>query len=340
MAALATGFNLPGVCDVPPEQARLPGRRLLSYLAKRGFRSVRLPIDPELCAKGIGDFSKSLDAAAKAILGAGLSLSLELHPGAAVGALLRSDPAKGGELIAAAWHRLAAEASRLPSSRVALELLNEPPLAAADWRGLRQNLVDEIRKAAPNHTLIWSAAQNQTIEETVADSGPSDTNAIAAVHYYYPMIFTHQGQTWDRSPYEAIHQLPFPFVADDPRVVAIATHLRATGRPDSLNALNAETEKPWTQARIDKDFASLRTWSQSSGWPVVVNEFGVYRDFALQGDRVRWLAAVRRAAEINGFGWCHWEFDEGFGFTRSREDASLIDEDVMAALLGPDGARN
>ncbi len=340
MTALATGFNLPGVCDVPPEQARLPSRRLLGYLAKRGFRSVRLPIDPQLCASGGAQFSGCLHAAAKTILDAGLSLSLELHPGAAAGALLRADPAKGGDLIAAAWHHLAAEAHPLPSGRVGLELLNEPPLAAEVWKGLRQNLVVEIRKAAPNHTLIWSAAQNQTIEETVADSGPSDANAIAAVHYYYPMIFTHQGQTWDSSPYEAIRQLPFPFDADDPQVVAIASHLRAAGRADSLNELNVETEKPWTQARIDRDFASLRAWSQSSGWPVVVNEFGVYRDFALQGDRVRWLGAVRRAAEINGFGWCHWEFDQGFGFTRSREDASLIDVAVMAALLGPDEARN
>ena len=253
---------------------------------------------------------------------------------------MRADPPKGGDLIAAAWHRLVADAHHLPSSRVALELLNEPPLAQADWRSLRQNLVAEIRKTAPRHTLIWSAAQNQTIEETVADTGPTDTNAIAAVHYYYPMIFTHQGQTWDHSPYEAIRQLPFPFDARDPQVVAIAAHLRSAGRADSLNELDAATKKPWTQARIDRDFASLRAWSQSSGWPVVVNEFGVYRDFALQGDRGRWLGAVRRAAETNGFGWCHWEFDEGFGFTRSRDDASLIDEDVIAALLGSDEARN
>ncbi len=340
MHAFATGFNLPGVCDVPPGEARLPSGELLGYLAKRGFRSIRLPVDPQLCADGDAQFRSALDDAQKRILGSGLSLILDMHPGAEAGTLLRDDAAKGGELIVAAWRWLARVSAELPPDRVALELLNEPPLATEDWRVLRGRLVGQIREIAPDHTLAWGAAQNQTIEETIADPGPDDANAIAAVHYYYPMVFTHQGQSWGNSPYEPIRQLPFPLDAGDPQVMAIAARLRADGRADSLAELNAATQAPWTAARIEKDFAALGAWAKTSGRPVIVNEFGVYRDYALEGDRVRWLGAVRRAAESNGFGWCHWEFDQGFGFTLSREDASLIDEPVLTALLGTDEARN
>jgi endoglucanase len=340
MRAFTTGFNLPGVCDVPPGEVRLPSEELLGYLAKRGFRSIRLPVEPRLCVDGRRGGRRALDDAQKRILGAGLSLTLDMHPGDEVGALLRTDAAKGGELIAAAWRSLAKVAAELPPDRVALELLNEPPLASEDWRVLRGRLVDQIRQRAPDHTLVWGAAQNQTIEETIADPGPDDGNAIAAVHYYYPMVFTHQGQSWGNSSYAPIRQLPFPLNAGDPQVMAIAKRLRADGRADSLAELNAVTESPWTAARIEKDFAALGAWAEASGRPVIVNEFGVYRDYALDGDRVRWLGAVRRAAESNGFGWCHWEFDQGFGFTLSREDARLIDESVLTALLGPDEARN
>ncbi len=340
MHAFATGFNLPGVCDVPPGEARRPSEELLGYLAKRGFRSIRLPVDPQLCADGSAEFHRALDEAQRRVLGSGLSLTLDMHPGDENGALLRTDAAKGGEFIAAAWRWLAKVAAELPPDRVALELLNEPPLATEDWRVLRGHLIDQIRQLAPDHTLVWGAAQNQTIEETIVDPGPDDGNAIAAVHYYYPMVFTHQGQSWGKSPYAPIRQLPFPLDAGDPQVMAIAARLRADSRADSLAELDAATEPPWTAARIEKDFAELGAWAKASGRPVIVNEFGVYRDYALEGDRVRWLGAVRRAAESNGFDWCHWEFDQGFGFTVSREDAGLIDEPVLTALLGPDEARN
>lgn len=331
--ALATGFNLTDVCDVAPSEAELPELSVLSSFNQMGFRHIRLPIDPTNCVRGESGFVRCLDTVIDRILASGFALSLDMHAGEVVGKMLRDDPASGGNILAAALRFVAARAKDLPADRVTIELLNEPPIEPAVWRPLRQTLVTEVRRIASSHTLIWSAAQNQTVEETMDDPGPDDRNAIAAVHYYYPMVFTHQGQTWGDSPFTPIKALPFPFAAGDTQVASIRAALAAEGRSGSLTELEDATQKPWNEDRIDADFAALGAWSKAKGWPVVVNEFGVFREFAPEGGRIRWLASVRRAAESNGFGWCHWDFDKGFGLTGSRTDLASVDTDVVAALV-------
>jgi endoglucanase len=331
--ALATGFNLPNVCDVAPADAELPELSVLSAFNQMGFRHIRLPIDPANCVRGESDFVRILDTVIDRILASGFALSFDMHAGDVVGKMLRDDPTRGGNILATALCFVAARAKNLPTDLVAIELLNEPPIEPAIWRPLRQSLVAEVRRIAPSHTLIWSAAQNQTVEETMDDPGPDDRNSIAAVHYYYPMVFTHQGQTWGDSPFTPIKALPFPFAAGDTQVAAIRAALAAEGRSGSLTELDAATQKPWTEDLIDADFRALSAWSRAKGWPVIVNEFGVFREFAPHGGRIRWLSSVRRAAESNGFGWCHWDFDKGFGLTGSRTDLASVDTDVVAALV-------
>ncbi|MEI9899044.1 MAG: cellulase family glycosylhydrolase [Hyphomicrobium sp.] len=218
IAALATGFNLPNVCDLPPAAAELPGKSLLHDLNALGFRHIRLPIDPTNCVRAERAFVRCLDAVIDRILGAGFCPLARYSRGRGGGErrCARNHPA-AGDLIASALRFVAERANDLPTDRVAIELLNEPPLETADWRPLRQRLVREVRAQAPRHTLIWSASRNQTIEETIDDPGPGDRNAVAAVHYYYPMVFTHQGQTWGSTPFAAIKALPFPFSATDVR---------------------------------------------------------------------------------------------------------------------------
>ncbi len=333
LEALGTGFNLPNVCDVAPADAELPELNVLSSFNQMGFRHIRLPIDPANCVRGESDFIRILETVVDRILASGFALSFDMHAGDVVGKMLRDDPASDGNILATALRFVAARAKDLPIDRVAIELLNEPPIEPAVWRPLRQTLVTEVRRIAPSHTLIWSAAQNQTVEDTMDDPGPDDRNAIAAVHYYYPMVFTHQGQTWGDSLFTPIKSLPFPFSAGDTQVASIRAALAAEGQSGSLTELDAATQKPWTEDRIDADFRALSAWSRAKGWPVIVNEFGVFREFAPQEGRIRWLSSVRRAAESNGFGWCHWDFDKGFGLTGSRTDLLSVDTDIVAALV-------
>ena len=60
------------------------------------------------------------------------------------------------------------------------------------------------------------------------------------------------------------------------------------------------------------------------GRPVIVNEFGVLKWGADAASRLRWLSAVREAAEARCIGWTHWDLQDGFG--------------LLAEDLEPDGA--
>src|SRR5690606_20028834 len=137
-----------------------------------------------------------VDEVIDTLLACGTAVTIDLHPDVETDSILERDPRNGSELVRAAWDRLVPLARAKPPEAVLLELLNEPALPQSEWRTLRARLVSNIRDILPEHTLVWGAAANQTIEETLEDGGPDDDNTIAAVHFYYPMIFTHQGMSW------------------------------------------------------------------------------------------------------------------------------------------------
>jgi endoglucanase len=331
------GFNLPGVGDTSPGEAQAIEPRALSALRALGFDTIRLPVEPALlCADEAQSslFLSGLDVAIEQLLLADFTVTLDMHPGPQSADLLRDHPNQGGDLVMRAWQKLLGLRSGWPGDSVALELLNEPALPSALWPDLRGRLAALIRGSGSSHTLVWGAANYQTIEETIADQGPEDDDAIVAVHYYYPMIFTHQGQDWVDGPLEAIQGFTFPSSASSPAVRVLKQHMEAQGRTDAVELIDKETEFEWAAARIAADMARLKDWALRIGRPVVINEFGVYRKGARVHDRAAWLKAVRASAENNGFGWAHWELDQGFGFMTDRTDPRSIEPEILEALLG------
>jgi endoglucanase len=202
-------------------------------------------------------------------------------------------------------------------------------LAPQAWRNLRDSLVDIVRAASPDHTVIWGPARVQGIWE-LDDTGPlADPNSIVALHYYTPMLFTHQGETWDADPLSRMHDLPFPLRRDMPEVSALAATLDDADR----RYLESELKSDWTAARIAADIATLAGWARTHGTPALLGEFGVL-DFAVDAaSRARWVRAVREAAEANGIGWTYWEADQGFGFVTDRAATGGIDAGIVEALL-------
>jgi endoglucanase len=333
------GFNLPGIGDTPVAEMRRIEPQALAALRKLGFDTIRLPVDPSLLIQDADQtalFRSALILSVEQILLAGFSLTLDMHPGGKSSDLLRRSPETGSRLIVDAWRALLPVCLDLPADLVMLEMLNEPALPSDQWLELRPKLVDLIRSRTDSHTLIWGAANYQTIEETIADQGPGDDNAIAAVHYYYPMIFTHQGQDWVEGPLKAIRGFPFPSRRDFPDIRNLRQRMMAQGHLDAAKMIDEETGIDWTPDRIDADMQRLQTWSAATGWPVIVNEFGVYRAGAREADRALWLKSLRSSAERCGFGWAHWEIDEGFGFMSDRNDPSSIQPRLIDALLGGD----
>jgi len=331
------GFNLPGIGDTPLADMRRIEPQALKALRSLGFDSIRLPIEPALLTQERGQasvFLTSLALSVEQFLIAGFTVTLDMHPGPKSADLLRDRPDQGGVMITEAWRQLLPLCQDLPEESVMLELLNEPALPAALWPDLRRRLADLVRQKTTAHTLIWGAANYQTIEETLSDQGLKDDNAIAAVHYYYPMIFTHQDQDWADGPLKVIKGFPFPARSGSDAVRSLRNRMERQGQGDAVEMIDKETKTDWTPERIQTDMARLKAWAASTGWPIIVNEFGVYRSGARPEDRALWLKTLRVAAEAGGFGWAHWEIDQGFGFMQDRNRPQTIDPLMINALLG------
>lgn len=306
------GFNLP---DWLADEPRVPATSTLRRLRDVGFESIRLPIDPAMISPTtVLRIAQVLDRTTSF----GFNAILDMHPGPA-----------DADAVAAAWTEVARLLADTDPAHVYPELLNEPAFDPSDFAPLRDRLAAIVRTHAPNHTIIWGPARYQGIWELDNVRPLDDLNQIVAIHYYSPMAFTHQCESWGNSPLERIGNLPFPATRTDPRVEAAAAALTEADRAVLDEAFLAD----WTLTQIDADFATAGDWSRRTAIPVMLGEFGVL-DFCVDPtSRATWIRAVRQAAELNKIGWAYWELDDGFGFISSRGDDAEFDHSIIAALL-------
>jgi endoglucanase len=183
--------------------------------------------------------------------------------------------------LKAVWTQLA-ERYRNEPNTVVFELLNEPhgQFDAATWNASFPQVLAVMRKTNPTRNVIiggvrWNSRDTLKELKLPAD----DKHIIATFHYYDPFPFTHQGASWAEEP------------------------IRST--------LGIRFGKPAEIAQVDKDFAAVKAWSEASGRPVFLGEFGAY-DKATMADRVLWTSTVARTAEKYGFAWGYWQFSSDF----------------------------
>jgi len=332
-AVPSRGFNLPDWLD--RKDGIAPSEAVLEKLRQTGFESVRLPVNGDLISAGDTAALHRIRDGVMDLVGRGFAVIVDMHPSASLHTALRDDFDAGAERAARAWTALRDVIADLPASSVYPELLNEPPLERAAWIPLRDRLAETVRDRCPLHTLVWGPAPYQGIWE-LNDTPPlADDNQIAAIHFYAPMAFTHQCQTWDTSsPLARIANLPFPATKDTPRIREFIEELRAAGDEQAAALIEEQSSTPWTEAAIAAEFAGLAHWSKTQGCPVMMNEFGVLNFCVDAENRTFWVRAVRQAAEAHGIGWTYWELDQGFGFIGSRLSTEGFDRSMIAALIG------
>jgi endoglucanase len=332
VALLARGFNLPD--QAPRDEGRGPDRATLKWLRQRGMSHVRLPVRGEKVMSRFADsatIQTTLDGLAKTLellTGLDFAVSVDMHPGGDFGRLHRSDPEAALTCLVEGWRQLSKSLRRFPADRLFAELLNEPQTDDGIWRAQAERLTLELRHELPSTTFIAGPAPWQRVEALAAWRPLADPNVVYAFHYYDPMAFTHQGVTWDAaSPLSRLESVPFPARRDDPAVARLLATLRDRGDADLAASVDHSLERPWTQETIESQFAPLAEWSRLHGAPVILNEFGVLRFKAPRASRLAWLKAVRETAQAKGFGWAHWDYDQGFGLLdeTGRPDAALID---------------
>ena len=334
---LARGFSLTGWLD--EAVARPPDFVQLKALRERGFLHVRLPIAAESV---MGRFTPAATIAAQRLaIGAaldrlatlGFAVVVDLHGGARLDDLFRRDPAAARDAVIEAWRGLGPLVEARVERRVVAEVLNEPPLGDAAWAEMQATIVAAMRREMPRATFVVSTGGPQRVERLTAATPIADRNTVYAVHYYDPMVFTHQGADWLRpDPIAALTGVPFPLRGSDPRLAGFAETARAKGARDVVALIDGLAGREFDVAEIERHMRALGDWSRANGRSVVIGEFGVYRAHAAPADRLGWLVAVRGAAEANCLGWTHWEYRDGFGLIDAKSGEA--DEAVLTALLG------
>src|SRR6266487_505450 len=335
LATLARGFNLTGWVDAWPP--RHPSQEALARLYVRGFTHVRLPVKAELL---IGDFNDDgelalhvdeLDRAIASLLGIGFGVSIDLHPGSRFEHLYATNLERGFALLDDLWHFLAHRYARFTADRLFFEVLNEPTVGQSIWNLQGPRLASAIRSEAQDHTIIYGQAGPQRID--ALGQPLADPNVVYAVHFYDPMIFTHQGADWSDNPSRYLQGVPFPARLSDLAVASLVDRLVEQDHREAASSLRSQLDSPWTEDRIAQQFIQAGRWIARHRRPLIVNEFGVLSWKAPPADRARWLRAVRRSAEHDCIGWTHWEYAEGFGFMHRADGQEKPDETIMDALL-------
>jgi endoglucanase len=202
--------------------------------------------------------------------------------------------------LKAVWAQLA-ERYRNEPNTVIFELLNEPhgQFDAATWNASFPQVLAVMRKTNPTRNVIvggvqWNSRTTLKDLQLPAD----DRHLIATFHYYDPFPFTHQGASW----------------ADEPIRSTTGVHFGTAAE----------------RARIDTDFAAVKAWSDASGRPVFLGEFGAY-DKGAMDERALWTATVARTAEKYGFGWAYWQFSSDFLLYDFKRDDFV--QPILKALV-------
>jgi endoglucanase len=337
MAALSRGFNADGWLNAP--QSTPPPAALLRELRKAGMTHVRLPVPAERLMRRFTSGTErdgllgELGRAVEELTSIGYSVSLDLHPGDRFNRLHRDDPGASMEEMKSAWGDLAQVIRNFPADRVFAELLNEPDLKADRWQTEVEELAVFVRELLPETTLIIGPVNWQRADSLPAFRPLSDLNIVYAIHFYDPMVFTHQGH-WDpNDPLHSVTGLPYPIRAADPAVQALRRHLSSERSLAALEMLDRSIAASAVNGGIEKWLEPAAAWQRRFSRPIIINEFGVLKASAPRDSRLRWLSAVTAYANEHCWGWAHWELAQGFGLV--NDATGRPDAGVLRALLSP-----
>ena len=152
------------------------------------------------------------------------------------------------------------------------------PLDAV-WNDLLAEALAVIRRTNPTRNVIIGPAFWNNVGWLPKLVLPGDDrHIIVTVHYYLPMRFTHQGARWT---------------------------------PEYVNLSGITWGTPQDLATLDQDFDAVQKWARENDRPILLGEFGAY-DKGPMESRVKYTAAVARAAEKRGWAWAYWQFDSDF----------------------------
>lgn len=294
---------------VKPEEAA-KRERMLTEIAKAGFKTVRIPINFGAWASLETPYIwenprelKTVDLFVKWALTNGLNVIIDLHHVEFDGKI---KGAAATERIVWLWQEIAERYRNTDPERVFFELRNEPhDISAEDWRMQADRIIEAVRRIAPYHTLIVGFHDWNSRSALIASKPFTDKNIIYTFHYYDPFIFTHQGATWAGDGLAELINIPFPGSGTQIKIPE-------TARLGWIENQIKNYEKDSSTEKMFADLRAVKDWAEKNHVPLFLGEFGSYNKFSTLEDRCRHAMVVYSALGRLNIPNAWWEWDGGF----------------------------
>jgi len=313
------------------------GEKDIKLLSEYGFKSLRLPIDLDLyvanrkafLADSTGATALEFDDEALfTVLDSfdiwtakyGMSFVIDYHE---YDNSYNTTSAKDSvyiKMMAGVWKHVAEHYATSEREDLFFELLNEPDMTngkvtAANWTIAAQAMIDAIRSVDKKHSIIFGDAQWYSISLLIKRTPFTDDNIIYAIHTYEPFLFTHQGGSW--TDYAAIHDIPFPYVAEDWSEYSFTYGVGAGVNTGVKNAIR-NYYKTGSKEAILQNVVKAKDWAVTNNVPVIINEFGALRDKSDAQSVLNYYKAMADICDTLQIPWTHWGYTGGFSVVDSE----------------------
>ncbi len=221
----------------------------------------------------------------------------------------------------ALWDQIAHYFSNTDPERIFLEPFNEPHnIDDALWWQIAEKVVKVIRKHCPNHTIFLGGADYNNLSSLLRSKPIKDDNIIYTIHYYEPLIFTHQGTPWLGAPTSTIG-IQFEANGAEEVLPSLAPGAKGTWGENKLY-----TYPEWKDTTtVHKDLKKAAIWRSLFNVPVYCGEFGSYRAGNVES-RSKHLKRIRLALEQHKINYAWWEWDGNFSFMTNGKIPLMVQE--------------
>ena len=256
-------------------------QRDFETIRQAGFDTVRIPIKWTAHASDLPPYQidpallSRVDEVVQQALQSGLKVIINVHHYDEISEDARTHLPR----LYGIWEQLFAHYQFYPQT-VFFEFLNEPhsDMTARRVDDANRYLLSRLREMDQDRWVILGGGRWGTLDGLLETHPPYDPRAMVTFHYYSPFEFTHQGAPWTHKP------IP---------------------KGQVWGSLEDRRE-------MAKDFSRAARWRDQAGMPLLLGEFGVYKDVD-ETQRASWIGHVRKTAETVEFGWCYWDWATSLG---------------------------